>query len=230
MVVNQEYPNRLNGGARVWLPCAVQRSLSILAAGLAIARSPSRPPLSAILTCMSHTCYRSERLENLAGAWALAVDDVQRKAVDAVAGHGGSVPSALVTLGAFPGQTIEELRNALGLTHSGAVRLVDRLVEAGWLERRPGVGGRALSLVLTPGGREAGRKLLRERGKAIASLLEPLCHADQVQLEGLLEKMLASRASTRRDARHVCRLCERQTCPPCPVSRAALGKDDPLKQ
>ncbi len=179
---------------------------------------------------MSHTDRTLERLLNLAGAWALAVNDAQQGAVTSATGHSGAIPSALVTIGAFPGQTIEELRQALGLTHSGAVRLVDRLVEAGWLERRPGEGGRAVSLVLTPGGREVERELLSEREGAIAALLDPLNDTDRHQLEALLEKMLDSRARVRCDPRYVCRLCERRTCVPCPVSRAAVGKDDPLGQ
>jgi MarR family transcriptional repressor of emrRAB len=108
--------------------------------------------------------------------------------------------------------------------------LVDRLVKAGWLERRSGKGGRAVSLVLTPDGSEMEREMLGERGGAIAALLDPLDDAERQQLEELLEKMLDSRARFRRDPRFVCRLCERRICVPCPVSRGALGKDDPLGQ
>ena len=52
---------------------------------------------------------------------------------------GPSAPAALNALeGYLGGEPIDTLRQVLGLTHSGAVRLVDRLVAEGLAERRPG--------------------------------------------------------------------------------------------
>ena len=43
--------------------------------------------------------------------------------------------AALVTIGNHPGESVEALRHALGLTHSGAVRLLNGLEAEGLVER-----------------------------------------------------------------------------------------------
>ena len=93
---------------------------------------------------------RDPRLINVLAALALALADGIRDATEAAAGMTGAAPSALVALHQFlAGRTTEDLAQATGLTHSGAVRLIDRLVDAGLVERRPGRDGRSLSIVLT---------------------------------------------------------------------------------
>src|ERR671915_2576338 len=95
------------------------------------------------------------REANLVGALALAVGDRIAEAADPAAG--GWAAEALVTLaGTGAGGTIDALAKVVGLTHSGTVRLVDRLVRAGPVERRVGADPRAGALDLTPPGRPAG--------------------------------------------------------------------------
>ena len=65
----------------------------------------------------------------------------------------------------------EDLAQATGLTHSGAVRLIDRLATAGLVERRPGRDGRSLAIVLTPAGRALSRKVTPARATAIEAAL-----------------------------------------------------------
>src|ERR687893_3171813 len=82
------------------------------------------------------------RLANLLGALALEGAGALEAATRPVVGQAGAAAAALVTIAAHPGRTIEELRAPLGLSQPGAVRLVERLADAGWGERtRPG-GGR----------------------------------------------------------------------------------------
>jgi MarR family transcriptional regulator, negative regulator of the multidrug operon emrRAB len=157
---------------------------------------------------------------NLLGAWSLAVADAVREATERVTGLGGAVPGALVTLEAYPGRSVEDLRAALGLSQPGAVRLVDRLEAEGWARREPG-DGRALALQLTAAGRRVARDLLAERERSIEALLEPLGERDRSALERLLEKLLRPRAAARCDPEFMCRLCERRSCPSCPVARGA---------
>jgi MarR family transcriptional regulator, negative regulator of the multidrug operon emrRAB len=157
---------------------------------------------------------------NLLGAWSLAVADAIRDATERVTGLGGGVPGALVTLDAYPGRSIEDLRGALGLSQPGAVRLVDRLEHEGWAHRRPG-DGRALALELTPKGRRLASGLLAERERAIEELLEPLGERDRRTLERLMEKLLHTRAAGPGELEHMCRLCERRACPSCPAARGA---------
>ncbi len=76
------------------------------------------------------------RPANLLGALALAVSDrireVTEQQADALA---RSEPAALVSLVHYPGQPVGVLDQTLGLTHSGAVRLSDRLEAAGLVRR-----------------------------------------------------------------------------------------------
>src|ERR1017187_5471201 len=80
-------------------------------------------------------------LSNVVAALALALTDRISEATERAAGRGGQAPAALVALHEFlDGGTIEHLRQALGLSHSAAVRLVDRLVADGHVVRRDGPG------------------------------------------------------------------------------------------
>src|ERR687897_432069 len=77
---------------------------------------------------------------NLLGALSLAVAERVEAATRAAAAHGGSAPAALAALDVFlGGSSIDTVRKPLGLTHSAAVRLVDRLEVAGLVRR--GAGG-----------------------------------------------------------------------------------------
>ncbi|HET9059960.1 MAG TPA: MarR family transcriptional regulator, partial [Acidimicrobiales bacterium] len=73
---------------------------------------------------------------NALGALGLVLADQMASAVEAVAPLGPSAPSALVALHEFlDGGSVTQLSSVLGLTHSGAVRLVDRLAAEGLVER-----------------------------------------------------------------------------------------------
>src|SRR5918992_3674897 len=94
---------------------------------------------------------RSDRDRNLIGAFALAATDAMRRAAETEVGQSGAAAAALITIDAYRGRSIEQLRGPLGLSQPGAVRLVERLAAQGWVERRPS-GGRATALHLTSAG------------------------------------------------------------------------------
>ncbi len=158
------------------------------------------------------------------GAVALAVSDGIRAATDEPAdGLTRPEPAALVTLVHHPGQSVGALARTLGLTHSGAVRLADRLVAAGLVRRMSAGPGRTLALHLTePGRLAAGRVLTRRRTavEQLVSVLEP----DQVAvLEQLAGRLLAALTTDRASAHRLCRLCDEPLCdrdPGCPVDQA----------
>jgi DNA-binding MarR family transcriptional regulator len=157
------------------------------------------------------------RLANLAGAWALAVDTAQQRAAEATA-LGGAAPGALVTLHTFPGQTLDALRRALGLSQPGTAHLVARLVDRGWVRREPGRDARSVSLRLTAEGERTVALLYARRGAAIDALLAPLDDHERRELGRLLETMLFARGREGRDPRYICRLCDRGVCRPnCPA-------------
>jgi DNA-binding MarR family transcriptional regulator len=159
------------------------------------------------------------RVANLLGALSLEA----ARAMDAVhepVGETGAAASALVTIGAYPGRSIEQLRAPLGVSQPGAVRLVDRLARAGWVERAGSRGRRGFELRLTDAGEEVVDELLRRRRAALDELLAALSKREQAQLEALLEKLLAARTHDRGDLERLCRLCERRVCERCPVAAA----------
>ena len=166
---------------------------------------------------MPHT----DRAANLLGATALAVGDLLREATERGAAHGATAPAALVSLANYPGQTIDELRRVVGLSHSGAVRLVDRLAADGLVARRPATDARAVALELTPAGRQAARRALGERQAAIVALLA--ADEERDRLVGALEKLLARLTSDEASKRRLCRLCDEAACledASCPVDQA----------
>src|SRR5579863_1407028 len=112
------------------------------------------------------------RTANLLGALALAVSDRLGEAAErGDDGLTASESAALVTLAHYPGQPIVALGRTLRLTHSGAVRLADRM-EAGGLVRRAASGhGRALALRLTRQGQEAAMQVLARRQAAAEELV-----------------------------------------------------------
>jgi MarR family transcriptional repressor of emrRAB len=157
---------------------------------------------------------RDARTANLLGALGL-------EAASVLPPVRGATMSALVTIAAHPDRTVEELREPLGLSQPGAARLVQRLVDAGWVDRG-GPGGRG-GLRLRP--TEAGRRVVDEfvaaRRAGLLELLEPLDADEREQLAAMLERMLAARTHGLVDAKRLCRLCERRVCARCPVAGAA---------
>lgn len=129
---------------------------------------------------------------------------------------------------------MDDLRNAVGLTPSGAVRLVDRLAAAGLVERRPGADGRSLALHLTGRGRRAARRVLAARAESLARLVAVLDERERRSLVDLTEKLVAALATQRLADRGrdqdpaggwLCRLCDVDACGRpdgrCPAATAA---------
>jgi MarR family transcriptional repressor of emrRAB len=162
----------------------------------------------------------SHTFTNAFGALSLAVGDRMQEAMAAVAGHGASGPAALVALdGEAGGGSIDALRRILGITHSGTVRLVDRLATAGLVERRVGPDARAVALHLTPQGRRLARRVLAAREAALEQVLAPLSTAQRGQIEPLLAAMIDALQD-----RRICRTCDTGRCASCPNLKARLER------
>jgi MarR family transcriptional repressor of emrRAB len=179
------------------------------------------------------------RLTNLVGALTLALTDRMREATEGAAGNAAAAPSALVALYEFLGHgSMDQLRRAVGLTPSGAVRLVDRLVQQGYAERQPGSDGRSVALVLTPRGRGAARRVLAARAAALESTLVALSPAERKSLTEISERLLGAVVRQRladREQGHdpsggwLCRLCDVDACGrrqgACPAAKSAQGHE-----
>ena len=162
------------------------------------------------------------RLLNLLGALALSLVDGLHQEAFATLGYGGESAAALVTLGVEPGFSINDLRQALQLSHPGTVRLVDRLAQQGWVERRPGSDGRTVALFLTDTGHGKRQQILAARRHPLQGAIQALTSEDCAQLTPLLEKMLGAMTTSDAAAFAICRLCEEEVCPGdrCPVEQA----------
>src|SRR5690242_19863819 len=121
----------------------------------------------------------------------LAVSDRIELEVARATGLDARAPAALLTLDS-PGAsaTVSGLAAALRLTHSGTVRLVDRLAGDGLVERRPGSDRRSVELVLTPDGRRMVARVRAARTDSVADLVVLLTAEQRAQLTGVQELLL----------------------------------------
>ncbi|WNI16819.1 MarR family winged helix-turn-helix transcriptional regulator [Actinacidiphila sp. ITFR-21] len=162
---------------------------------------------------------------NLLGAFAVAAHD---RLLAELAEHGGGSASraaALATLKGCPGDTVEQLAAVLGLTGSGATRLVAGLVGDDLVDKRPGADGRALALHLTSRGQAVAEEILRARHDCFEEMLGELTPDERRTFVRLSERMLASLGDGAKWADHACRLCDYDSCPQqtCPVARKAAA-------
>jgi DNA-binding MarR family transcriptional regulator len=160
---------------------------------------------------------RSDEVANLLGALALHVTTRTRDAVTAAAGAGGALAEALVAVKDQPGCTAEWLVGVLRLTQPGVAHLVRRLVDAGWVERRPGADGRSRALHLTPTGTAVAARLLAARSEVLGELVAALTPAEREQLRAVADRLLRPPAASAQQLAQLCRLCDRDQCPRCPV-------------
>jgi DNA-binding MarR family transcriptional regulator len=167
-----------------------------------------------------------DRAGNLLGALSLSIADRTSEAVGDASGQSQTAAIALSALHHFlDDPSIDLLRRVLGLTPSGAVRLVDRLEDAGYVKRRPGRDGREVSLRLTAAGRRAAERVTRARGQVLERALAGLPPAERRAFEETLERVLPELMRGPGATRWMCRLCDMGACGRdegrCPVANAA---------
>jgi DNA-binding MarR family transcriptional regulator len=151
------------------------------------------------------------------------------RTADAVGGAAGQSASAATALSALhqflDDPPVDRLRQVLGLTPSGTVRLVDRLEEVELVTRGPGTDGRSVSVRLTAAGRRAAKRVAEARGAILDDALSSLDAAEREQLDGLLARVLAGLIRGPGASRWMCRLCDMSACGRdegrCPVANAA---------
>jgi len=174
------------------------------------------------------------RLENVLGSLALAVSDAIQGAVEAAAGHAAAGPATLTALRIHRGCTVDHLAKVLGLTHSGTVRLVDRLAEDGLVRRGAAPDARAVSLELTAKGVRRVARVAEARAAAVVAFLGNLDEAERRTFLTLLEKVVVEGVDGWGDVGRRCRLCDLDACheggEACPLDQrmAALGLVAPV--
>jgi MarR family transcriptional repressor of emrRAB len=161
---------------------------------------------------------KDTRTANIVGALALAISDELLRAAESKAPEEGPAAAAIALLGHEPGMPIERLRRALGLSHPGAVRLVDRLEREGAVVRRESTHDRrAVALGLTGQGAQALGTILSARGAALDRALVGLTPSERKTFGRLAEKMLRNLLLGEDHAYATCRLCDAAACTDCPV-------------
>jgi DNA-binding MarR family transcriptional regulator len=156
---------------------------------------------------------------NLVAALALGIADRIRQTIEAGAERGAMASAALNTIGFFPGESIDALSKTLKLSHSGTVRLIDRLADEGLVERKKGNDGRSVALSLTRSGKKAFERLRAKRQQAASEIIDVLSANERTEMAQLAEKLLRWLTTDRASGDFVCRFCEIESCPQdrCPV-------------
>ena len=155
--------------------------------------------------------HTSTRDANLLGALGLALADRLSAAAKPIGSS--SAAAALVALSARAARpSIDALARIVGLSHSGTVRLVDRLERDGLVERRRGADQRSAALALTPAGRRAARRVLTRREAEMHSLLALLTDDQRAALTVVAQSILAELGADADAERRVCRLCDLDAC------------------
>jgi DNA-binding MarR family transcriptional regulator len=170
-------------------------------------------------------------LANVLGALSLVVTDELGRAVTQPGGSLGSVTDA-ATLSALAqfldGATLDRVHEVMGVTPSGAVRLVDRLERTGLVAREPGTDGRSRAVRLTAAGRAAAEDVGAARSAYLSDLVSSLTVPEVEALRGLLAKLMTSVVDHKQGGAWTCRLCDLVACRrsegDCPAYNAGLAR------
>lgn len=170
-----------------------------------------------------------DREANLLGALALIVTDTTAAAVAGASGQASTAAAALSALYQFLDRpTLDALRRVLGLTPSGAVRLVDRLAGEGLVTRGPGADGRSRAVILTADGRRVAKQIAAARSATLRHALADLSAAERDTLHSLLGRIMAAYVRDKQGGAWICRLCDVAACGraqgACPTANAAAAR------
>ncbi len=160
------------------------------------------------------------RLDNLLASLSLNLAEEGQQALERASGLTGSATAALLALEEFlSGAHVGRLADALGLTHSGGVRLVTQLERDGLAERHEGVDRRRVEVRLTRMGQRRAREARAARDQVIASTTSGLTVQEGQTLEALLDKLVSARVASRVERRRTeqggawwCRTCDFAAC------------------
>ncbi len=170
---------------------------------------------------MAHvTATLNHRLHNLLASLSLNLAEEGQDALERASGLVGSAGVALLSLEEFLGGAhVGQLANVLGLTHSGAVRVVTQLEREGLATRHDGADRRRVEVRLTARGRRRARQARAARDDVIASATSGLTVEEGRDLEVLVAKLVAARVASRLERRQTepsgawwCRTCDFIAC------------------
>lgn len=151
-------------------------------------------------------------LGNRLGALANAISDRLQRELIPTAPISSSQVSVLVILHSFPGVSIEELSQALDLSHSNLVRAVEQMRQTGILDKKPGKDNRSSALFITPAGEEILSDFYHKRQQQMQAVLNGLSTDEQETLAQLVDKLLTKFPNGREKDGRICRYCDIDFC------------------
>jgi len=169
----------------------------------------------------------ADHTANVLGALALVLADRTAEAISKPTGLATSDAVALAALlhHFLDRPSIDRLAKVLGLTPSGAVRLVDRLAAADLVAREAGGDSRTAAVAVTADGDELARGVTDARARVLQDALAALSVPDRHALDALLGDVLAGLVREPGATRWICRLCDTDACGRstghCPVASEA---------
>jgi DNA-binding MarR family transcriptional regulator len=160
------------------------------------------------------------KLATMFAAISQAVVDRMSERTGALLKMDGQEPAALIIIGSEPGLTAERLRTVLAMSHSGCLRLVERLMLAGYVHRNDGRNGREKAIHLTDQGERMRAELLLARQLAAWELLSNLDAAERNAISTFMLRLLDRMEPEGLGKDGLCRLCDRLACKDCPANLA----------
>jgi len=156
---------------------------------------------------------------NVIGAFALALADDFKDAMEDLAEGNESACAALIVIGQESGLSVDRLSRILQLSQPGTVRLIDRLAEAKLVERKTGTDRRSVALRLTEAGKRQVKSLLVGRQHALLQALRGLDDWERSTLSAIADKVLRGLGHSEVECDRRCRLCNDESCPDesCPM-------------
>lgn len=164
------------------------------------------------------------RLDNLLVSLSLNLAEEAAAALERTSGLAGRAAVALLALEEFLGDAhVGRLADVLGLTHSGAVRLVTLLEAEELAQRVTGADRRRVQVRLTARGRRRARASRAARDAVVRAATSGLDTDEVATLEGLLARLVEARVSARVEHRLAgksadkpggwwCRTCDFAAC------------------
>jgi len=143
----------------------------------------NRPPArdDPLVTTFGRLLEATHRLEDRVGRDLEATHDLQLTWFEVLLRLSRS-PDGMLTMG--------ELSEQLTLTTGGVTRLIDRISEAGYVQRRPcPTDRRVLYAAITPAGRAALAPALRSHATALQDVFAGFSATDLARLDTLLDRL-----------------------------------------
>ncbi|WP_153811007.1 MarR family winged helix-turn-helix transcriptional regulator [Paraglaciecola arctica] len=145
------------------------------------------------------------------------------KQISELGGRSQSHEAALVAINNHPNETIDVLSKVLGLSHSGAVRLINTLEKENLVMRHKSArDARAIVLCTTNAGSERVQKILDSRERVTAQMLKSFDDRQKQDFLRLLKVAMSNLTQEQIEARRICRLCNEGVCRKsgCPVENS----------